>query len=74
MKEWIISITAVILITNIVCLILPQDKIGKYIKGIFSLLTMLVVIKPIINVKDFSYNYDKIAKFDEIVLQEHFLD
>ncbi len=73
MKDWIISITAVVLITSIVCLILPPGKMGKYIKSIFSLLTMLVVIKPIVYIKDINFDYQQIIGADEIALQDDFL-
>ena len=74
MKEWIISIVAVVLITSIVCLILPQGKMGKFIKNIFSILTMLVIIKPIIYLKDFDYNFDNLGSNNEVTIQENFLD
>ncbi len=74
MKDWIVSIVAVILITSIICLILPQGKMGKYIKNIFSLLTMFVIIKPVIYLKDYDFNYEQIINSSEIVLQDSFLD
>jgi len=73
MKDWIISIFAIVLITSIICIILPQGKMGKYIKNIFSLLTMFVIIKPIIYLKDKDLNYEQIIGTDEIVFQEQFL-
>ncbi len=74
MKDWIISIVAVVLITSILSLILPQGKMGKYIKNIFSLLTMFVMIKPIIYVKEGNFNYEQIIGANEIVLQDGFLE
>ena len=73
MKDWIISITAVVLITSIVCLILPPGKMGKYIKSIFSLLTILVVIKPIVYIKDINLDYQQIIGVDDIAFQDDFL-
>ena len=74
MKDWIISITTVILLTSIICLILPQGKMGKYIKSIFSLLTMLVIIKPIINIKESDFYYEQIVGADNFVLQDNFIE
>ncbi len=55
-------------------MILPQDKMGKYIKGIFSLLTVLVVIKPILYIKNTEIDYQKILSSDNIIYQDNFLD
>ena len=74
MKEWIISIVAVALFTSIICLILPQGKMGKYIRNIFSLLIMLVIIKPIININDGVFEYKDIVVKDEIMLQQDFIN
>jgi len=74
MKDWIISIVAVVLITSIVCLILPQGKMGKYVKGIFSLLSTLVVIKPIFYIKNTDVNFEQIFNSNELVLQDSFID
>lgn len=73
MKDWIISIVSVVLITSIVCLILPQGKMGKFVKNIFSILTMLVIIKPLIYLKDGNFNFEQFAGSD-IVIQTDFLD
>lgn len=62
MKEWIYSIIAIILLTTIITIIVPDGKLGKMIKGIFSLIVMLVIISPILsfsslNNEDFFSNY-----------------
>ena len=73
MKDWIISIVSVVLITSIVCLILPQGKMGKFVKNIFSILTMLVIIKPLIYLKNGNFNFEQFAGSD-IVIQADFLN
>ena len=49
MKVWIISIGAVILMTVISLYIIPEGKLGKHVKGIFSVLIIFVIINPVIN-------------------------
>ncbi len=74
MKEWIISITSIVLITSVLSLILPHGKIGKFIKGVFSILFMFVVIKPITYFKEESFNFEDFINTDEIILQDNYLD
>ena len=73
MKAWIISIVSVVLITSIVCLILPQGKMGRYVKNIFSILTILVIIKPIIYLKDSSFDFEQVSN-GEVVIQTDFIN
>ena len=73
MKAWIISIVSVVLITSIVCLILPQGKMGRYVKNIFSILTILVIIKPIIYLKNSSFDFEQVAN-GEVVIQTDFIN
>ena len=74
MKDWIISVITVVLITSIICLILPQGKMGKYVKNIFSILTMLVIIKPIISLKEKDFNFEQAISANNIVLQHDYIE
>ena len=72
MKEWILSIGTIIILTTIADLILPDGKIGKYIKCFFSLLVMLVILTPIINYKNNNLNIDMTAIDKEYELQNNY--
>ena len=74
MKDWIVSISAVVIITAIVSLILPEGKLGKHIKSIFSIFIVFTIIKPIIYIKDNDFNYQNIFNQDNIELQYDFID
>ena len=74
MKEWILSIGTIIILTTIADLILPDGKIGKYIKCFFSLLVMLVILTPIINYKKNNLNIDMTAIDKEYELQNNYLN
>ena len=58
MKEWILSVAAIIILVEIISIILPDGKMNKYIRGTFSFLIILVILQPIIN-----FNFDKYSKF-----------
>ena len=58
MNDWILSLAIVILIIAIISLILPEGKMGKTVKGFFSLIIILIMIKPILN-----FNGDKLLNY-----------
>ena len=49
MKEWIFSIIVSVLITTIISIICPDGRLGQIIKCIFSIVLVLIVIKPVLN-------------------------
>ncbi|MCM1992738.1 stage III sporulation protein AF [Oceanirhabdus seepicola] len=66
-KDWIISISTMIVLMTAVELILPSNKLKKYCKFVMGLILMLVIINPIIialkpssaiNINFDEYNYD----------------
>ena len=74
MKAWIISISAITILTSIFSLILPESRIGKLIKSIFSILVVFVVISPISNIKNQEVSFDKFVNSSEINFQQNYLD
>ena len=74
MKAWIISISAITILTSIFSLILPESRIGKLIKSIFSILIVFVVISPISNIKNQEVSFDKFVNSSKIVFQQNYLD
>lgn len=74
MKTWIISISAIIILTSIFGLIIPESKIGKLIKSIFSILVVFVMISPLSNIKNQSFSFDDFVNIYSINYQNEFLD
>lgn len=56
MGQWLISIAAVVALSVLLDIIVPEGETNKYIKGIFALITIFVIISPISNFinRDFS--------------------
>lgn len=73
MKEWLLSICVVILLTAVISLILPEGRIGAYIKSFFSIIVVLVVVSPIMKIKDLNYNFSDVVNIDNVIYQEDFL-
>ena len=74
MKEWIISIIAIIILTTILNLILPNSKLKGIIKCCFSLVSILVVLQPILSLNISELNFTSVFNGNEIVLQENYLN
>ena len=74
MKEWIVSVGAVILITSIATLILPSGKTSKLIKGVFSILITIVIFSPIISIKNGEFSLNFTDQIDEIIYQEDYIN
>lgn len=74
MKEWIISVGATIIITSVASMIAPQGKMGPYIKGMFSFLLILVIVKPLISINLDQFNIESFLSETKIEYQSEYLD
>lgn len=73
MKNWIFSIVVNAIFSSIISLILPDGKTSKTIKSIISLLLVIVILQPVINLSN-----DEILLGDlygnEVIIQTSYLD
>ena len=74
MNGWILSIGAIIVITTIITIILPEGKMGKFIRGYFALIIMVVILNPLLNLDgsclvDFDNN-----EVEGVFIQNDFID
>ncbi len=71
MRDWVVSIGVVVVIISVISLLIPDGKMGKYVKRIFSLLIVLVIIKP------FTEEFDIAGIFylenNQVVYQEQYI-
>lgn len=74
MKIWVLSIIVVVFSLSVISLLLPTGKLGKFIKTIFSLVLIFVVIKPIVGLREFDYNIKDIFVENEVVIQDSYLE
>lgn len=57
MKEYVLSIIVSILLVSIASIILPDGKMAKFTKSIFSIIIIIIIITPAINLlKNESFN------------------
>ncbi len=64
MGEWILRICAISLIASIILLLLPQGKMTKYIKVVFSVLIAVSIFSPFINFDFSQFNYN--ANYEDV--------
>ena len=69
MKNWIITIIGVILLNLIVEIILSESNLSSFIKKIFSIISVLLIISPITKL----LNFDNINLYN-IVFDSSYLD
>ncbi len=62
MKGYILSILGVVVVGILVDVIIPSGKMNKFIKSVYSIFVVLIIISPIIKLfnkhKDFNFNYN----------------
>ena len=73
MKDWVVSIVFTVLITSIIGLIVPEGRLGKLIKGVFSFVILLVVIQPIFSISTENPDYVFPAVDIENGIQEDYI-
>ena len=58
MKVWITNITVVIVFTMLLDILIPNNDMKKFAKVIMGLLIVLVIIKPLLMVKNVGYEFE----------------
>lgn len=73
--SWLISIVGIVLIGVLVDIILPEGSMQKYIKSVFSIFVVFVMIYPIINMDIDKIDFNKFIYNDSsITLNDQYLD
>lgn len=74
MKEWLLSITVIIILSIIILLILPEGKLYGLSKSIFSAMALITILSPIIDLNVFTDPIEFVFGEQEQVYQEDYLD
>lgn len=72
MKDWIISVVAIVILNSLLFLIIPNGRYSSLLKGIFSIISLYVVLLPVIKLKDL--NFEDISVEYEQNLQYDYLE
>lgn len=76
MKEWLISIVAVVLLLVLMEVLLSEGNTKKYVQGVIRLILIVVIVFPIINIikKDITYQDIIPTTHEEDITDQSFLD
>lgn len=74
MTAWVMSIVAIVSLGVLLDILLPEGETNKYIKGIFSIITVFAIVSPITNlfVKDFDIS-KLFSKDNSIQINENYI-
>lgn len=69
----ILPIVGVVLMSLLTDVLLPSGQVNKFIKGVFSLLLVLVIISPISSLLNKDVELDFFQQGDEVTVDDSFL-
>ncbi|MGI6701653.1 MAG: stage III sporulation protein AF [Christensenellales bacterium] len=58
MGAWLVSVAAVVALSVLLDIVVPEGETNKYIKGIFALITVFVIIAPVITFIERDYSIE----------------
>lgn len=74
-SQWVISVVGIVLLSILADIILPHGQTNKYIKNIFAIITVFVIVTPLPSLfKNISYQGDLIIQQETPVVDENFLN
>ena len=65
MREYVLAIAGVVLVSAVISIIAPSGKMGKFIKGATRLAVLVILVSPFANVLsggEFSFSSEQIAE------------
>ena len=74
MKEWVVNIAFTIFFVSLITLLLPSGKLSKQIKSVLSLIVVIIVIQPLLSIKESEINFDTFIYGENYQVQEDYLD
>lgn len=66
MGSWILSLVGIITLGVLLDILIPEGQTNKYIRGIFSVITVFVIISPLPNGFKKNFNIEKLFEFENI--------
>ena len=75
MAAWVLSIVGIVSMGVLLDIIIPEGEINKYIKGIFSIVTICVIIAPLPKIIDKNFDItDYFGTESSIAVDERFVE
>ena len=74
MKEWVLKIIITVFALSSIGIILPEGKLNSYVKYVFSILLIPIVIEPLLTLKNTAFDYSVAFNETQIELQSYYLE
>lgn len=71
--SWLLGLVGIAVLSVLVDILLPEGQTNKFIKGIFSLLVVFVLISPLAKLKNADFDYSEIFSSERIDVSESYL-
>lgn len=71
--SWLLALTGVVLLSVLVDILLPSGQTNKFIKGIFSILIIFVILTPLIRLKNDDFSFSGLFESGSIEVDETFI-
>lgn len=72
--SWLLSLVGIVLISVLVDILLPSGQTNKFIKGIFSILVVFVLITPLIKLKNGNFDIGNLFSNEEVAVDRAFIN
>ena len=74
MKEWVLKIILSVFTLSSLSIILPEGKLTGYVKYVFSILLIPLIVEPILIVKNTEFDYSSVFNETQIEVQSDYLE
>lgn len=74
MKEWVISVTASLLIVVLISVIIPEGKTSRIVNSVLSSVFLLTVFSPLIKTANGFINSDENVNSQSVYLQTEYIE
>lgn len=72
---WVLQIVGVVILSVLVDIIIPEGQTSKYIKSIFSVVVILVIVSPIPKLISMEFSVEEVFKDEQVeYVDEQFLE
>jgi len=72
-SSYVLSVAGVILLGVLVNMILPEGSMSKYIQNIFAIIVVFVIVSPVANIVNSSFQISDVVRTSNIALDEQFI-
>lgn len=74
MTGYILSIIGIVFVGVLIDVIMPDGEMNKYIKGMFGIIALFVIVSPIQKIFDNSFDLNEVFNSNASIIDQDFID